>query len=364
MQDNHQTPSTIGDALNSEYRMFAHDKIITNFKDSFVSINPACVIQAVECMKKEICKTNDHTVPNYNDFNIYFTLGTRYCSDEFYIGVLSALLWLKTYFQHLYEMKTINFDELEVVKSVFAKGKIPDTEDIKPSYYYSSFLYSIGKWCNSMATVKNFNKDEENTNKESSVATYKNNYDLASYLMKCSVGGFPAVPYSAYYIGSINNIDPQQFLSQINNNISFERFFTKESIMVNNPKFEIMNAFSPITECAYSPFRELFVLQKEGAKSEWITIFRDSEEFEKLCVEKGLNVEDVKKYTIGMTLSKHKENLAKQNPIATFIDSSTGFRQLFETYAQEFENKKTGWMKKEGPDDPDGSKDPDDVSPR
>lgn len=338
MQENN-----IEDSLKNEYKMFSHDKITTNFKDSFASINPACVLQAVEGMKKEIAKIDNNIVPNYNDFNIYFTLGTRYCSDEFYIGALSALLWLKTYFHHLYETKTINADELEVANSVLSKGKIPNTEDIKPSYYYSSFLYSIGKWCNNVATVKNFNKDEEKNDNSSKNDSYKNNYDLASYLMKCCVGSFPAVPYSAYYVGSINNIDPQAFLSQLTNNLSFEKYFSKESIMVNNPKFEVMNAFSPITECAYSPFRELFVLQKEGVKTEWLTIFRDSEEFEKLCTEKGINVADVKKYTIGMTLSKHKENLTKNDKIAVFIDNSTGFKQLFETYAKEFEERKNTW---------------------
>lgn len=335
-----KTVGELDKTLTDEYKLFSNNKFTTNFKDSFSSVNPAGVLHAVEFMKSQIKKVENNVIPNYNDFNIYFTLGTRHASDEFFIGMMSGLLWLKTYMLHLKEQRIITDADYKNVDKVFTKAKIPDTTDLKPSYYYSSFLYSISKWCGNPVTT------EVKTDIKpigSNVNVYRNNYDLVSYVTKCCLGSFPAVPYTAYYIGSINGVDPQEFLEKIKNKMPFDNFFSQDSIMINNPKFELTNAFAPVTECSYSPFREQFVVQKDGAKTEWITIFRDSEEFEKLCIDKGLNLEEVKKYVLGMTLSEHKDNLEKNHPIAKLIDSSTVFNKLFELTAEEFEQKKTSW---------------------
>lgn len=317
------------DVLRAFYQNINNNKIGTDFNNMFKSVNPALVIKATENMKEQLSTFHKNIKPNFNDLNIYFAIGNRYASDEFYIGVISTLLWLRDYAADLAERQQINSDDVSFLDKLLDKMKIPTKQSINsPAYLFGSMLMSITNWC---GNVSNNCKDL--------LSEFKTNYDYSSYIAKYCIGSFPAVPFTCYYLGSVSDEDPYVLMEKIKLNINYEDYMSKESIYINNPRFLVLNAFAPITDCPYSPFCENYILQKHGASNEWISMFRDSEEFNKLCLDDNIDPDDVKKYTHITTYSKHKENVENKNPIALFIEKHIMFKNIFQLTAKELEKK-------------------------
>lgn len=297
------------------------------FNDMYKSINPHCIEVAKEEAKKVLKNENN----NKNDklVNCYLTLGGDGINKYLIEGILASLIWLPLYINDVAETFKLSREETETcikVLNTISLPKITDLEGIETKEsesksnnksscrHYASFLIAIIRWLTTGVT--SFKNTGEG----------RTNLELIRYLSSTALNSFPSIPYCAYFIGQTHTPDMSKLCEKLTKSVNFSEFMTRESYQLNSPKFVVQTEDAPLVGISGHPLGDLYVgmLDNTTKKTEWLGVFVKSEQFEQLCVENGLNVNDVHEYVMGISKDQHSKILQdrknKRYNVAQFIE--------------------------------------------
>jgi hypothetical protein len=153
--------------------------------------------------------------------------------------------------------------------------------------------------------------------------------ELTRFLTGTALNSFPSIPYTAWFIGAVKTNDPMELAEKMSRVIDFNKYMTPESIVLNQPRFMIQNESAPLVGIVGHPLGNTVIGQSNNGNVEWLGLFTESEEFEKLCMKSGLTAKEVKKYMYMTGEQEHAKNLEKGVAIAKFVDSQHFTKDVF-----------------------------------
>lgn len=296
------------------------------FNSMYKSINPVLVQEAVKDARRELQKENKK---NGKPATVFLTLGAENMNRSLFTGAIAAALWLPEYLEGVAPSAGITQQELEITKKVLRAAKVPTVFDAKydenkdafeessSCRHYAAYLGSICTWLTNGTTLVACREKQ------------RSNLELVKFLTGLSLNSFPSIPYTAYFIGSIKTNDHMELAEKMSRVVDFRKYMSEKSIELNEPKFVIQNESAPLIGIANHPLSNMLMGTDNNGKVEWFGLFADSEEFEKLCRQNGTTIKDVKKYMFTTSEADHTRNVAKQVPIAKFIESQPFTQELF-----------------------------------
>ena len=312
------------------------------FNDMYKSINPHCIRIAKEEAKKLLEKQTSKSSKDDKLVNVYFTLGGDSINRFLMEGIIATLLWLPYYVQDVEEVFKIPHEDvlttIKVLNSIMLP-KVMDAKDINNGEqketasncrHYASFLIAIIRWLTTGITMFH-NTGESRTNME-----------LVRYLTATALNTFPSVPYCAYFLGQTKTPDMANLTETLAKQIypTLQDLMTKDAYQINSPKIVVQTQDAPLVGISGHPLGELYVgmLDDTTKKTEWLGVFVKSEQFEQLCAEHGMSVNEVHEYVMGISKAQHMKILQDKkhdkHSIAEFIEKQgnelikTGF-ELF-----------------------------------
>ena len=303
------------------------------YNDMYKSINPNLITIAKEEGKKLLQsekKNGDKLC------NVYFTLGgdsiNRYLMD----GIIATLLWLPLYIRDVADAFKLSREEVDTTLKVLNAISLPKISDATDETtaktsscrHYASFLIAIIRWLTTGVTM--FKQTGEP----------RTNMEMVRFLTSTALNTFPAVPYCCYFIGQTKTNDMSKLAERFAKEIDLHEYMSTESFQINAPKFIVQTKDAPLVGISGHPLGELYVgmMDETTRKTEWFGVFVKNEQFEHMCTENGLSVNEVREYVMGVSKSQHEEILSDKNNkrynIASFIEKQgnelikTGF-ELF-----------------------------------
>ena len=296
------------------------------FNSMYKSINPILIQEAVKDARRELQKENKK---NGKPATVFMTLGAENMNRSLFTGAVGTALWLPEYLDGVAEQCGITKQELEITKKVLRAAKLPEVFDAKydegkdefaessSCRHYATFLGSLCTWLANGATAIQC-RDKQ-----------RSNLELVKFLTSLALNSFPTIPFTAYFIGQIKTTDHMELAEKMSKVVDFRKYMSDKSIELNEPRFVVQNESAPLIGIANHPLSNMVMGMENNGKVEWFGLFTDSEEFEKLCRQHGTTVKDVKKYMYTTSDAEHTRNVAKQIPIAKFIESQPFTQELF-----------------------------------
>lgn len=296
------------------------------FSEMYKTVNPAAIRVSVNEAKKLVKKENRK---NGDPVNVYLTMGGDELDRHMYTGFIGGLLWLQDYIGAVADHFGISASDLDTTRKVLRTVGIPkaidakfnqetgETEESSSCKHYAQFMASFVRWLTTGVTSFRV-KGEMRTNLE-----------LSKYLTGLALDSFPSIPFCAYYIGSIKTTDKGKLAERLSKAIDFRKYMTDESIALNQPKFVVQTPNAPIVGTAQHPLGEIIYGQEMNGKVEWLGIFQQSEEFEKICLKAGVTANSVREYIFVTTPEQHQQKLAHKDRIAQFIESQHITKDMF-----------------------------------
>jgi hypothetical protein len=163
-----------------------------------------------------------------------------------------------------------------------------------------------------------------------SIAT---NLELARYITAHALGKFPALPFTAFFIGSIKTTDVLELSDHMTKLIKWEEYMSEESIAINQPRFIISSDCMPLVGIAGHPFATS-ILTHPNNNTEWLGMYIDGEEFDRMCKQTSVSAKDVRKYFVENDLATHRRNLCNGNNIAMTIERQKFLKNLFQEWVR------------------------------
>ena len=326
--------NSIKDLLNALVANTTTENPLDYHKHMYDSINPimieAALINAQSIIENENAKTSK-SKKNKEDAEVYITLGGESMTQSMYTGIIATLLWIPQYLKDNAKTFGVSQHDLDIALSVFDKYAFPKAHDtkeetingekvlIKPSNvrHYTAFLSAIVSWLNS--GVSSFTVE----------GIMKTNLEIARYLSAIALNSFPSVPFGCYHVGKCKTTDIMQLTETLGKSFNWLDYMTDESYAINEPKFVVTTSNAPIVSIVGHPLTETFAVKTENGISKWLGVFVETEEFSKICIQHGLTVDQLKKYIISTSESQHAENIAKNDPIALFIEKQKMTSEIF-----------------------------------
>ena len=316
------------DNINLLLSTVSSENPLDYFNDMYKSVNPHCIRIAKEEAKRLLEKQSSKSSPDDKEVNVYFTLGGDSINRFLMEGIIAALLWLPYYIQDVEEVFKLSHEDvlttLKVLNSIMLP-KVMDAKDVAEGghketssncRHYASFLIAIIRWLTTGVTMFH-NTGEGRTNME-----------LVRYLAATATNSFPAVPYCAYFLGQTKTPDMAKLTETLAKQIypTLQDLMTKDAYQINSPKIVVQTKDAPLVGISGHPLGELFVgmLDETTKKTEWLGVFVKSEQFEQLCTEHGISVNDVHEYVMSVSKERHKKILQdkkhEKHFIAEFIE--------------------------------------------
>jgi hypothetical protein len=331
--------------INSDtFKLYMHSLLstVTNenplsyFNSIYKSINPEAVDLAVAEAKKVLQKENKK---NGNNADVFLSIGGDGINELFFNGVIAALLWLPHYLNDVVEIYKLDRNEVETCKKVLEKIKLPrvfdaydvkneegDTVKVQPSNcrHYASFLAAITKWSTNVVTDAKYE------------GTPKSNMELVRFLSSTAINSFPTIPWCNFYIGSVKTKDLTKLTENLSKSFKFEDYMSTESVQLNQPRFVVAANNAPLIGITGHPLSQMYVGMNENNKVEWMSIFANNDEFNRICTEQGFVTDDVKNYVMGTTAEKHQQILknshSKYYNVANFVEKQHFLKLGFDKY--------------------------------
>ena len=299
---------------------------LTYFSEMYKTINPSAIRASVNEAKKIVHKENRK---NGDQVNVYLTLGGDEMDRHMYTGFIGGMLWIQNYLDVVAEHFGIEQADLDVTRKVLRTIGLPKaidakydnvnnvTEESSSCKHYAKFLASFITWLTS--GVSSFRVKGE----------MRTNLELCRYLTGMALDSFPSIPFSAYYIGTIKSTNKGKLAEKLSRSVDVRKYMTDESITLNQPKFVVQTPNAPIVGTAQHPLGEIIYGQEMNGKVEWLGLFQESEEFEKICLKAGLTANSVREYIFSTTPEAHQIKLAHKDKIAMFIEAQHLTKDMF-----------------------------------
>lgn len=324
------------DVFNAYVARASTENPLLYVNEMYKTIHPGAIRAAVDEARSLIeAESKAMTKKRSKEFEqaeVYLTLGGESMTESFYTGVIATLLWLPKYVKESASRCGVNTNDANVCVEVLKKCQLPQVHDVHETViegnkvsvepanvrFYSAFLSAIVSWCNN--GVSDF----------AIKGNMKTNYELARYLSASALNSFPSVPFGCYHIGSCQTEDIFKFSEKIGSSFDFTKYMSDLCYQLNSPKFVVTTPNAPIVSIVGHPLTETFVAEMKDGNAKWLGLFIESDEFARIAAQNGLTINQIKTYIIGHTTKQHSEELAKKNPVAMFIDKNKITKECFE----------------------------------
>ena len=322
------------DILNAMVSNVSTENPTEYFDKIYSSVNPIMMMEALNEARAII--ENENTVSmkskkSKETAEVYITLGGESMTQNLYTGIIAALTWLPNYLRDIAPKFDIDEHSLDVCLSVLDKCALPKLHDVKeevikgekvkiePSNikHYSAFLAAIISWLNDgvgLFKVK---------------GTMKTNLELCRYLSAAAVESFPAIPFGCYHVGTCKTTDIAKLTENLGKSFDWLKYMTDESYTINQPQFVVTTDNAPVVGIIGHPLTETFAVKTEEGVSKWLGIFVETEEFNKICAQAGITVNQLKKYIITTSPEEHQKKLQQHDTVATFINNQKLTNEIF-----------------------------------
>lgn len=283
---------------------------------SYKTINPEALKVAITDAKKSVATISKKSGSPYD---IFFTIGNNQNQRKLFEGLIGAMLYITDFIDLVAEKKGLEKTAVDTCKKVLRAIDLPLKIDSGTSCRrYSLLMQSFLNWMSS-------------GNRDVATKTVKSNAEVVNFLTSTAMESFPAIPYASCYLGTVKSNDSQMKVTEnVANIIDMEKYMSKTSIMLNEPKIVVVPSGNFLCSSIGHPLGSVFVGENNNGNIQWLGLFSSGDEFSRLCLEAGLSHKEVMEYLMSTTLEKHKQNLSKKNPIATFVENQQLMKQSLE----------------------------------
>lgn len=305
----------LAEIINRIIREIPIEDPLKYLDNMYASVNPAFISYAVQDGKDKLQRLNNRN--GKNECSVYFTLGSANHNRDLITGFFGALLWLEEYIVTKAETNHVSKAEVETFRKIMRCMALPQISDTTNP---SGRNFYVANWAACMSHFSMWLSRASMANAPGATHT-RNNLEVCKMLTSSAFGSYPAIPFTAYYLGTIKTNDDLFTVSEkMRGDTSFMKYITEDFSRINEPKFVAMTPNAPIVDTVGHPLCMMTYGVKDGSNIEWLAGFTTSKEFENVCAQNDIDDKAVKKYILSTSLEHHKENLKKEHKIAKFIN--------------------------------------------
>ena len=317
----------IAEVLNSIIMGLAPQDPLEHLENMYDGVSPMFIQNAVESVRERLAKLNNKK--GTNEANVYFTLGQENATRSRLSGFVGGLLWLEDYVRSKGDQMGVTEAEAQTFTNVLRKMGTPQIMDalIPEGTKYTVRTYD--------AVIANYllwlaRGSVANT---TGAHVTRSNKEVCDLITAGAMASYPAVPFTAYYLGTIKTNDSVLTLAeQMYKGAKFEGLISDEFSRVNEPKFVVTTSNAPIVNMVNHPLSVLtYGMSDPNSRNvNWFSAFSNSKEFSKLCAQNNTSPQAVARYMITNSPEQHRKNIQAGDPIAVFINNQKLTESIFE----------------------------------
>lgn len=283
----------------------------------YKTINPEAMKSIIKDAKSMLNKENNR---NGKDVDVFITLGGENNYEKIFDGLIGGMLFLEEYIDIAADIKKLPKKEVDIAKKVLNSIDLPVKADETSSCrHFAQLIQCFLRWLSSGFT------------QEKIEGKVKTNYEIIRFLRATALEQFPAIPPTIYHVDKVKTNNPFKLAEKLQSTFHFTNYMSKISAQLNEPKFVISAGNSPIVFQSGHPLTSSYIGTDKDGEIEWLGIFTESEEFNRICMEQGVSMKEVKRYMMENNMETHLANVKKgKNPIAKFIETQSLAKMMFE----------------------------------
>lgn len=283
----------------------------------YSTVNPLAMQSILKDAKSFVNKESSR---NGKDVDVYMLLGGETNYEKIFDGLIGGMLFLLDYIDVAAEIKKLSDKEVETTKKVLKAIDLPIRADENSSCrHYAQLIQMFLQWL-----TQGFDQGKIE-------GKVKNNYEITRFLRATALEQFPAIPPTIYHVDKIKTNNPFKLAEKLQNTFHFTNYMSKISAQLNEPRFVVAAGNSPIVFQSGHPLTNTYIGAEKDGEVEWLGIFADSEEFNRICMEAGVSMKEVRRYMMENNMETHLNNLKKgKNPIAKFIENQSLAKMMFD----------------------------------
>lgn len=318
----------IAEVLNSIIMGLAPQDPLEHLEDMYAGVNPSFIQTAVETGKERLQKLNNKK--GTNEANVYFTLGQENATRSRLSGFIGGLLWMEDYVRSKGDQMGVTEAERQTFTNVLRKMGTPQIMD---TLIPEGVKYTVRTYDAVLSNYLLWLARGSLANTSGSKVT-RSNKEVCDLITASAMASYPAVPFTAYYLGTIKTSDSVLTLAeQMYKDARFDGFITDEFARVNEPKFVVTTSNAPIINMVNHPLSVLTYGMTDANKQNisWFSAFSASKEFGQLCAQNNTSPKAVAKYMITTSAEQHRRNVQAGDPVAVFIHKQKITEEIFES---------------------------------
>ena len=331
----------IVDVVNALIREMPNENPLKYLENMYDSLSPAFINFGIATAKEKAKSLNNKK--GTKEVNIYFQMGTENVSKSRISGFFSGILFIEDYVRSKGPTMGITPSELKTFTDVLRRAGLPTLADAyKPegvTYTTKTYEALLSAWLVWMSRSSVANRQ--------GATVSRSNKEVCDVLTSSSLGTFPAIPFTSFYIGTIKtNEDIPTLAEKMYKGTKFDKYISDEFSAINEPKFVVASSNAPVTSLGLHPlvFNVTGIPDSNSNNVEWWSGFSQSNEFAKICMKNNLTPKQIAIYMLSTSIEQHKRNIESKNPIALFIKEQ---KIMDATY--ELLRKSDGLLKLRGP---------------
>lgn len=308
---------SIAQVINSLIAEIAPDDPLQYLEKMYDSVNPAFIDFAVDKGKEKVAKLNNKK--GTREVNAFFTLGQESATRARIEGFFSALLFMEDYIRSRGEQNNVTQAEMKTYTTVLRKMGFPQVVD---AYIPDGRKYDVRSYEAVLSAYLLWLSNGSLANTPGSRVT-RSNKEVCECLTAAALDSYPAVPFTAYYLGTIKtNEDVLTLAEKMYKDSNFDTYISKEFSQINEPKYIVTTSNAPIVNVVNHPLGVMTYGMTDANKQtvNWFSAFSASPEFAKIAAANNTTPEAISKYMITTSLEQHQRNIQLGNPIAKFIN--------------------------------------------
>ena len=302
--------------LNSIIANISPDNPLQYLEHLYDGVNPAFIDVALEEGKKQVAALNNKK--GANDMNVYFTLGRESANRARISGFFSALLWIEDYVNTKGDDNGLTQDEKKTFTTVLRKMHLPQVVE---SLCRPGQVFTVKSYAACLAHYLLWLSKGSPANSQGA-EVMRSNKEVSDLITSSTLDSYPAVPFTAYYLGTIKTNDDTLTLSEkLYKDMRFDKYVTDAFISANEPSFVVTSPNAPLVSTVLHPlcYQTVGVPDNNSRKIDWFSGFTGTKQFEDICMKNNVTSKAVAKYMLQTSLEKHEKNVQAGQPIAKFI---------------------------------------------
>lgn len=279
------------------------------------SLNPALIRHIVEEGKDTLKSIN--TKRGSKDADVYFTLGGDGWMKSLFIGFIAGILWTEDYIVNIGASRGVSAKELETYRKVLRKMSLPT---IATTHSEELAKYGARTYAQMLANFVTWLSRASMANAVTSKVT-RSNKEVVECLVSTALDSFPAIPFTAYHIGSVKCDEKsiKTIAEELSTKNQWQEYLSDQFISINSPKFVVVSSGAPLIGIVGHPLCVLDYGVNDGQYTTWMSNFSTSAEFDSICTKHGQSPANVREYVEHTSSKQFEEDVEKKHPIATLL---------------------------------------------